>query len=250
MQENNKEAVVFPVETETLWDILQNKENYQNRYVVKARESIDRFAPIAGEVRVNPEVGIKKLANYINNLGIRVSIDTVGLTTAEKYSLLFDWLYGANICPVEEFTETVIQLVFKFKGFNVETKSIMSDAEAEDFIKAFGSYVERWVVFYDSLMVYALKQFYGHGEIDTDPSKEFVVIDESDYTPLNLVTVFEYSDFTTYYSFLDGEHFAYLKREFDTPYFAGKQLYDYFYVKDNPVAALLATTLVDNQKGD
>lgn len=235
------ERISFPVSTDTLWDILQNKKAFNDRYLVDAKTSIQNFS------KDDVSLGCRKIANYINNLGIRVRLDTSSLSFTEKAELFFDWLYGSNVCEVRELTETIIHLVFTFKGFKVETESIFSDEEAVEFIKHYGAYVERWVVFYDSLLVYALKHYHGHHVIADDPSKEFMVIDEPDYTPLNLVTVFGYADFTSYYSLLDGEHFAYLRREFDTPYFAGKQLYDYFYNKANPLAAFLAVTLVDSE---
>lgn len=236
------ERIEFPVPTETLWDILQNKATFQDRYVVGAKKSIENFA---GGSMLGENTPSRKLANYINNLGLRIRIDVSELNFADRVELFFNWLNGSNICFVQEFTETIIALTFMFKGFKTETFGIFDEVEARVFMKEYHDDVERWIVFFDSLVVYALKQYHGHGLIDLDPSKEFATLDETGFTPLNLVNVFEYADFTTYYSILDGEHFAYLPREFDTPYFAGKQLYDYFYVKDNPVAAYLAVTLVD-----
>lgn len=236
------ERIEFPVPTETLWDILQNKAKFQDRYIVDAKKSIEHFT--SGSM-LGENTPSRKLANYINNLGLRIRLDTSGLNFADRVELFFDWLNGSNICFVQEFTETIIALTFMFKGFKTETFGIFDETEARVFMKEYHDDVENWIVFFDSLVVYALKQYHGHGLIDLDPSKEFATLDETGFTPLNLVNVFEYADFTTYYSILDGEHFAYLPREFDTPYFAGKQLYDYFYVKDNPVAAYLAVTLVD-----
>lgn len=227
------QEVVLPFPLETTWDILQHPKNHSDKYVVNVKESLKNLNP-------------KQLGTYLNNILLRIRVDTSGLDYETKVAVFESWLYGYNMAFVEEFTETVISLVLAFKGFDTDSHSIMNKEETERYLSENHDKVERWIVFYDSILVYVLKQYYGHKAIDTDPKTEFVNINEPNYTPVNLVHAFEYQDFTYYYSLLDGEHFAYLVNEFDTPYFAGKQLYDFVYNPNNPIAGFTSISMLDS----
>lgn len=231
--------VTIPFETEQLWSILQDKEAHQDRYLIDVGESLNGTAGF-----LNGSFTIQNITNYINNLRIRVEVDASALTYEQKSELFRRWLYGKSICSVKQLTETIISIVFAWKGAEIQSASIFTKEEERRFMEENSPDIERWIVFYDSIVVYILKQFYGQGVLDADPKTQFVNVNEVGYTPINLVTVFEYEDFTMYYSELDGNHFAYLVPEFDTPYFAGQQLFDFVYGKYNPIAAFVATNLL------
>jgi len=142
---------------------------------------------------------IKNVAfiNYLYNIQIETNVAVdINSSYEEKSELFLTWLEFRDVIYIDTFAHTLLNLLLIEKDANIRFPSIFTEKESKQFIVENIDLINRIIEFMDSLILFLLYKF------DEQPIETFNVktVDDSNYVPKNVATIFSIEEFYTYYS--------------------------------------------------
>jgi hypothetical protein len=171
----------------------------------------------------------KKLLTYLSNLEIPCDIDFTGCSEEEFFEILKEYFETHLLVEINQLETAAISCL-------LAKKKIIESEILSKFIEDNFDLLSQWESRLDSLTLYNL------WTLNSDELKEWVEshptdnADTSNY--VNFVNVLKHEDFYQYYNNIDVSNLKNYKYIFNEYCFKGKNLYNYWSVKENPMFLL------------
>jgi len=182
----------------------------------------------------------KKFINYVYNvqINVNIAIDS-NLSYEAKSELLLAWLDFRDILQLDTLTFSLMNILLIEKDSHMRYNSIFSEDESKRFIKENRKIIDKIIEFMDSVILFLLHKF-DDREIETFKVEK---IDDINYVPKNIATLFTINDFYVYYSM------PFRKQSWFIRQFEDKRdpLIGYFLLSENNIILGLINAIVKNK---
>lgn len=184
------------------------------------------------------------LLTYLANLDVRCDvIVSQEIPKEERFELMRAYMEQRLIVKAQSLAIAAATILTAIKNigdfYQVIESPMFTRDEIIEFIEANTVLVNKWRIFMDSMIVYALSINKKYVEAFGDPRYQYPAVDDDKAIGNNFVNLFSISYFMElYYSKLGGQYFYFVK-QFDEYMFERNNLFHWFMVESNPLPGVV-----------
>lgn len=188
---------------------------------------------------LNSTLRSKELINYIGNLELECSLQLDGVDADEIASLLLHYMTSPLIVSCANLTTELLDILFLAKGVNFEVSSqpLLSEERRDQFISENASIVGSWVLFLDSLWVFACATIETAQTGKTLPEcltkAHYPIIRNREIVGRSVVNFFKIPSFFEAWFSVKPYKMAYFQYQFEERFTGNRLLYDFFAFQNN-----------------
>ena len=194
----------------------------------------------------------EKLLTYLSNLDVPCDVFFKNTSKEEKFDIVKSYLNTRMLVNIKSLEVTALLIVLASKGIDNTSyynNNLLTIEEINEFIEFNKEIVEKWTIALASGSVYNLYTI--KDDKIKDLTNDFDKVDDAEYCGINYVKLYNYLSVFELFPKVKPKDKKFLVKQFTEPMFKGSSMYDFWYVKNNPMAILtygIASGSLDNDK--
>lgn len=194
----------------------------------------------------------EKFLTYLSNLDVPCDVFFKDTSKEEKFDIVKTYFETRMLVNIDSLEKTALLIVLANRGIDNSsyyTNNLFTTEEIKEFIELNKTIVEKWTIALASGSVYNLHT------IDDEKIKsltnDFDKVDDAEYCGINYVKLYNYLSLYELFPKVNIQDKKFFVKQFTEPMFKGSSMYDFWYVKNNPMAILtygIASGTLDNDK--
>ncbi len=191
----------------------------------------------------------KSFLTYLGNINIESDIlfevDGKSTTKEERFELIREYMVSRTLVGCPSLAITVASILTGFKGINEFFANVgnpvLTGPEILEFIELNKVLVNKWVLFFDSTLLFCLSTNWKYTESMGHPMDQYPSIDDPHWVGINYCQLFDVPGFMGIYFTREVDELAWFTKQFDMNNYdlAQQNIFGYFMSAENPLPALV-----------